>query len=144
MRMTPISAVASSVVVALLPGWMLSTGHGLASATAAACSGVRPARAKACCAPRAVATARTYRAPADVSVSEMGFCTRILPPPSTTMSRLPALNAARAALRSGSRTSSYGQSHGRGQLLQLGVEGGRAGDDAHLLARECCWCGRWG
>ena len=105
MRMTPISAVASSVVVLCLPGRMLSTGNGLASATASACSWFRPARAKACFAPRAVATARTYRAAADVSVSEMGFCTRILWPSSTTMSRLPALNEARAALRSGSWTS---------------------------------------
>ena len=60
MRITPSSAVASAVVRASLPGWTLSTGNGLASATAAACSGVRVAAWRRPAALRGyAATART-------------------------------------------------------------------------------------
>jgi hypothetical protein len=47
MSITPSSAVASAVVRGFLPGWMLSTGNGLALASVAACCGVRPAWVKA-------------------------------------------------------------------------------------------------
>ena len=65
----------------------------------------------------------------------MGFCTRM--PPAAVHHHVEVAGAQRSASGAQVRLVHQldAQPHGCGQLLQLGVEGGRTGDDAHLLAR---------